>query len=613
MKTSGASPLPLCVPISRLHVFIAASVLLALMSACRNRTTLRELRNTAASPRITAIESRVDVVLGRTLVMPVVLEGAIKPSRAIKAKLDDGRTLPVSLYWISVAAQPNAAPSWLPDPGKWTATPAAADSRPAGTGSWAIVANLPTDAIGQGMWLGRHRTALNWLPSPGFVKSRNGAIDWSSPLDTTAASPSLTAMSAPEARSPNRRWRHRLMVGGLAPHDDPLIEAAAAPDTFPDPVIEAFAHQIEGRWQVALATLWMADPYVAGIVKRRLANVVDFGDGTVVPAWPVGGADLDGLLVDLLNARLQPGQQVDRARAWLETQPPAVAWVIDDAGQRDAQSGHTVATIGVANLSERDTLGWTAAASPDLVPVPGFTAVTITAAGGSVSETSPPRTRPTSPATDVEINVGKWPSTRPIMLDAMPALPPGIRLEPFRREWDLPTWLSSGAPQPVEEGWTAAGMLYHDASEGSWNVFIECRSPALGTEETVRVWLGGFGAPASIIRVTSSGTVTDERAPRLGLSAKVEAATVSRQGDTWTARIPIPPRCIEQDGTLRIGLGRTDALGRGTSWPRPMLPWQVEPGRISVDTSAWSRLGSGGGLSSPAAKTSPATPSSSTR
>jgi hypothetical protein len=591
-------------PTRRLILLLA--IALATLPACRRRSVLREPSTT---PRITALESRVDVILGRTLVIPVSLEGAVNPARAIKARLDDGRSITVSLSWISVAPQPASLVTWIPDPGKWTATPAAAGARPSGTGSWVIIADLPADAMGQGLWLGRDRTALNWLPSPGFVKSREGPIDWSSPIGPLVQSPSLAQLAASESRSPIRRWRHRLLVGGLAPSDDPLAEAAPASDAFSDPVIEAFARQVEGRWQVALATLWMADPYVANLVKRRLANVIDFGNGTIAPAWPAATADLDALLADLLNVRLQPAQQVDRARAWLDTQPAAAAWIIDDAGQRDAMTGLTLGTIGAANLTERDTLGWTGVDSPDLIALPGFTAATILASGTKTTGPAPAPTRPTSPATPVEINVGTWSTTRSVMLDDTPALPPGIRLEPLRREWDMATWLAAGAPPPIEEAWTGAGMLYLNASDNTWNLYIECRSPTIGAEETIRIWLGAFGAPSSVIRIFSSGAVTDELAPRHGLPASVKGATVSRQGDTWSARIPVPTRCIEQDGTLRLGLERTDAMGRGTSWPRPMLPWQAEPGRIAVDTSAWGRLGAE--LAGSPGR--PITPSSSTR
>jgi hypothetical protein len=32
---------------------------------------------------------------------------------------------------------------------------------------------------------------------------------------------------------------------------------------------------------------------------------------------------------------------------------------------------------------------------------------------------------------------------------------------------------------------------------------------------------------------------------------------------------------------------RVDGRGRRSAWPRPMLPWQDEPGRAALDTRAW--------------------------
>jgi hypothetical protein len=368
-------------------------------------------------------------------------------------------------------------------------------------------------------------------------------------------------------------------------------------DTFADPVLEAFAMQNECRWQVALATLWKNDPGLCQRVKRRLAAVVNFGDA-VAPVWPVNQADLEALLGDLVSSRLNPSQQADRAEAWLNSQPDATAWVIDDAGQRDATTGQTVATCGVCNLSEKDTLGWTIAGkipgSPELSRVKGFSAASLVATAVPPEEDSnvgvTRRRAPTS--TDLEIHLGRWSVTKAATLDRVPARPPGVRIEPLCREWDLRTWLEGGIPAPMEDNWTAAGRLYLDPARSSepregWMLFIECRSPAIGTEETVRVWLGAFGAPASVIKIGSAGTAIDELGPKQGIEGPLRGTSITRQGDVWSARVPIPARCIEQDGTIRIGVERTDGLGRRTSWPRSMLPWQTEPGRIAVDTGAW--------------------------
>lgn len=574
-----------------------------MLPACRSRSTAREPKT---APRIAASEARVDVIMGRTLVMPVTLEGAINPARPIACRLDDGRKLTPTLVYInSSPVATGEVASWVPDPGKWTTTPASAGARPAGAGTWAIVVDLPLDAIGQGLWVGGHRAALNWLPSPDMQRADTGPVDWSPPFAAHAQVPSLLRLAEPERISPVRRWRYRLVTRGLIPSINPALNpgggADAGPDSFSDPIIESFAMLMECRWQVALASLWIADKDLCNRIKRRLTAVVDFGDGSVAPVWPVHQPDLDVLLNDLLNLRLTPERQIERAEAWLANLPEAAAWVIDDAGQRDAATGQPVSTCGVCNLSERDSLGWSVAGrapgSPELAKIASYSAASVAATLTPVEDETPAglTLRSSPKATTLEVHLGRWSATRPATLDRIPAHPPGIRIEPLRREWTLEPWLEGTTGIPADEAWSAAGLLYLDSSpapDGSpgdrWTLFIECRSPAIGREETIRVWLGAYGAPSAVLKIGSSGSVMDEIAPKQGLEPTVRGGSITRQGDTWSARIPLPARCIEEGGTLRVGIERTDGRGRRTSWPRPMLPWQGEPGRIAVDTAAWS-------------------------
>ncbi|MEM7622954.1 MAG: hypothetical protein AAF235_07090, partial [Planctomycetota bacterium] len=67
-----------------------------------------------------------------------------------------------------------------------------------------------------------------------------------------------------------------------------------------------------------------------------------------------------------------------------------------------------------------------------------------------------------------------------------------------------------------------------------------------------------------------------------------------REPDRWTADIAIPDWAIEDDGTLILGITRTMQDGTRAAWPRPMLPWQREPGRIRIDLDAWNDLKSPG-------------------
>src|SRR6185369_5690677 len=110
--------------------------------------------------------------------------------------------------------------------------------------------------------------------------------------------------------------------------------------------------------------------------------------------------------------------------------------------------------------------------------------------------------------------------------------------------------------------------------------------------ELLRLWLGPFGAPIAVLKVTPDGSMTDESVFAAGTDPPAEAVLqrpirVSRQADRWTAWIPIPKGAIGSDGVLRFALERLDERGIRSSWPRAMLPWQREPGRAAVGTGAW--------------------------
>ncbi len=540
--------------------------------------------------KLHAAESRVDTVLGTVLVMPVAIDGAVPGDKTIPAKLDDGRTIEAKLYWVSVA--PDGEPAgWLRGPGKWAATPATAGSRPSAAGSWVVMAELPMDGAGQGLTVAGQRVALNWLVDPAMIRVKEGEGPWRRPLGDGLPA-SLQRMIEPEAASPVRRWRYRLLTRGL----EPERAGGERLTRLGDPVLEALAHQTEARWQVALAMLWVADAELAERVKRRLAATVDAGGGVVAPAWPADQPSLDALLTDVLSPRLEPSQKAERAAAWLEAESAGAAWVVDDAGLRDATTGQPVATCGVANLLERTTLAWAqmagSAGAPELTTVEAFSLAQLPAA-------APAEATGAAHPTPVEIHAGRWSASRMLALGRLAASPPGLRVDAMVGDWTMGAWLN-GKPDESMAGdpaWAGAALVHKTAAEGParWWVYLECRSPGMrpGDEdassprESVRLWLGPLGHPSGVLRATSSGVVVDEVAVDQGLGGELKGARISRDKGKWIAQIPIPARCIEQDGTLRMALERLDANGRRSAWPRPMLPWQTEPGRVAVDTGAW--------------------------
>jgi hypothetical protein len=192
-------------------------------------------------------------------------------------------------------------------------------------------------------------------------------------------------------------------------------------------------------------------------------------------------------------------------------------------------------------------------------------------------------------------HVGRWSQPLPAAMSAIPVSPPGLRAEALVGDWTMSGWLRGAADQVMvgDPGWATAALLYRrsgpvddNPSASPWSLYVECRTQRETPSETVRIWLGPFGRSITVLRVSSSGAVSDERAGDVAL----KGATVSRVGGKWFARIPIPERCIDADGTFRIGIERKDALGRRSAWPRAMLPWQSEPGRIIVDTRAWTTV-----------------------
>jgi hypothetical protein len=599
-----------------------AGALLALAAAlaglgCRGSARPADRPVRASDGIVRPVESRIDTILGRMLVMPVSVQGALDPKRPVLVRLDDGRRPTANLYWISDGIAADAG-GWLPAARAWAATPFDAARLPSPRGTWVLTVELPLDAVGQGLWLGEHHIAINWLPDPGSLLG--GDEVWSLPVGPIPPTSPLLRLAEPESRSPLGRWRYHLLLTGLrpdarAPLEQDLTEPAPGADVFPDPILEALARQAEARWQVALANLWLAEPELAHRLKRRLAAAVDFGNGFVAPAWPTDQAAMDALLSDLLNPRLPASQKADRARNWVESQPQAVAWVIDDSGLRDMQTGRPIATCGIANLTERDTLAWAAPADgsassggANLSPVSSLGIVRLPVLVPAPEEPPSRFTAPTGPRPfAVSLHAGSWSAVQAIAHGAIPASPPGAQLGPLVGDWTLASW-SLGTPgmemTPRPE-WAAAAILYREdapiASAGdrpasTWVIYVECRlGPGQAVDppppESVRIWLGPLGSPRAVLRIGAGGSVVDERAYQEGDARELRRASVSTDpaGRRWTARVPIPARCIEPDGTLRLAFERLDARGQRSTWPRPQLPWQTEPGRAMIDTTTWDR------------------------
>jgi len=552
--------------------------------------------------------------------------------------------LPVSIARLGVSFdQPSPSPlpraaSWIGRPGLWRSSPRNDPNPPAfDLSTWVAVATPDAVAAalrGQGLRnlspVGEIDAPLTLLtddPAPGLALLDQAARESLFPqadADTTA----LEAMLDPLFSSPRERWRAQplrraLERSAVAPTTNLGQVRVHRPIRAADELVDALAAQTSARWHIALARLNTLDAPLALDLARRLMGLLRLTTtdaAIIVPAWPPDDAALAALLDDLLDPDLTDARRVDRARAFIAEQPRALAWVIDDAGQSEAITGRTIATIAVANLSATPALAGARTADAaqatdeDLRPLAPRSAAALTVAVRIAPPAAPGATAadPTSAArralagVDILARPGS-PATRlRILAEPAPVFPPGLRLQPLYADWSMPTWRRASAANPPESDAafaTAALLSAVDTAPDApraWQLLVECAAPDSATStptttDSVRLWLGPFNRPVAVLLATPDGRLIDQtadaRAGRpLATSINDTAPTlrIAKQPGRWFVWIPIPPAAIETDGKLRLALERLDPRGVRTTWPRPSLPWQPEPGRAAADLTAWS-------------------------
>lgn len=545
---------------------------------------------------ITPALNRVDAIPGAFLVTPIEISGPFDPERLPRVRLEDGRTLSAEIHWIGVAGGPTreTARLWLDAPGVWATAPASAGVLPGEAGVWSLIAQLPVDAVGQSIWIGSRRIELTWLPNAASFgeavqAERIGAeLVWDMPIDGAALeAPGFTQLIAPARQSPARRWRAALIDRGLEPHPDPftpgLTGLTERPNAFADPILEAYAVYHELRWAAGLALLWRDNPSLAEELKATLVRTARFPGGVPAPAWETRPVALQTLLDALTDPASSSDRRALAARAFIASAPTTAAWIIDDTG----------VTTGVSNLTPRPTLTWIEGDGDS-----GRTGLEVLAPLESRVIAGAAAVADKSGIGAVSAHAGEWVRRLPVRVDPIPAAPPGAQVGPFSFDLDMEGVLSLGTPDRPAAPWQTAALIYRDQAEASddpgagWSIYIECsRTPVdlapnqTSPPETLRVWLGARGDGATAIRISEDGSVLDESPTADGQLA--ELVEVNSEPDRWTVRMPIPARAVGDDMRMRIGLERNDRFGRRTAWPRPMLPWQTEPGRAEIDLAAW--------------------------
>ncbi|MDX2131176.1 MAG: hypothetical protein SFY69_03875 [Planctomycetota bacterium] len=581
------------------------AALLGVLAACAGKAD----RPAAPSPRASDLAQamrpplRIDAIVGRTLVLPL---GEADPGERLAVSIEGGGGLParlVRLYGeLPLMGPGSAAPDpWLGSPGEWQTIEADPREPAPRSGTWCAVIDIPSDPVGAVLMVNGEAVRCNYLPPPSAIQFAGmlaGADPWRPTRPPGMPMDLLTSPRfSPAMRSPLDRWRWRLLRDGLRP-DAPEIEP------FDDEVVERVARRQEDLWRVALARLYAADAGLTDRLKRRLAGAMEFG-GAWAPVWETDATALEQLLSDLLDPSLPGERRVDLVTRFLDEREAGVAWVIDDGGTLDESRSMLLADIGVANLLDRATLSWVAPPgspeTPDLLPVPAG-GVRRTVAPAGMGPAGSPNVRALS------VHLGKWSREVAVLATPAPVSPPGLTASPFVADWSLDAW-RSGTARPLADGWETAALLHRpsgpedEAVPGAirsrrWELYVECKLvPGIGdpSREQVTIYAGPLGRPTAIVQVGIGGTQEFLPVPGLPPEAAEIApppttARVTRTQDRWTFRINLPPGSVERDGLLRLGIVRRDALSRRSAWPRPMLPWDVEPARLCVDTRAWDGL-----------------------
>ncbi len=565
------------------------------------------------------IESRIDAVTGLTLIVPVrsadsESDRPIRPG-IVQVGLDDGRPLTSVLRWITVGPEdpssglPAAPSRWLPPAGRWRTL----DQPPSSAGLTMLVlaVDIPDDAAGHDLVIGPRRIRTNWLPSPLVLASSPDANLEPAIPRSLRESRSVQELTVSERLSPVRRWRYRLLTTGLHPAADVPVPAGE-PRRFADPVLEALAAQYEARWAVGLSTLARTDKALARELSARICAVATFFGGTVAPVWPASQSDLDSLLADLLDPGIGPDVRTARVRVWLDAQPAAHAWVIDDAAERDDAGNLPVMWLGMLNLGSRPTL---ASASwldpreheigprPELVPIGPAAAIQMPLAipRDAVREDRIPGESPETTAI-LAMHAGELEQRLRIDISTIRAQPPSLAIGPLAPDLTLETFLGPHG-RAVERGWSTAAVLYRERSDdrlaaGSavrWTLYVQCDHPAGSASsdasaimtDALRLHFGGRSEPRMVLRIEETGASSREDDPS-GSSFQAEVRTI-REQTRWIAIVTVPAGCLERDGTLRLGIDRTDSRGVRSAWPRALLPWQLSPAHAVVDLKAWDR------------------------
>jgi hypothetical protein len=580
----------------------------------------------AIAQSIRPVADRLDAIVSYPLVIAIAADDERDLRSPVETKLDDGRVMRSTPYWVGISPQ-YTQPGWTSAPGVWTATTYESISKLSLTqrpvGAWFINIQLPIDAVGQGLWIDATRYELNWLPDPERtsleVSSQSEKKDlesfWALKLPSDARNdPAIQSAIDQYHHNPLENWRALLLTNGL----DPALTRTREPGSGTDQSLESLdlelsmdtpgadllrtlARQNEARWQIILGRIWLIDPDAAVRLKTQLMRTARFGDRTL-PLWEWDSARLAQLAHDLLSPFVDDRTRVLRANAWLETRPRALAWIIDDQGQIEVDSGRFIATLGTLSLPQSpgtsllrvDAPARSGSTSPELATLSPYRSTPINITIDPI-ELAP--SNPTLETQPVRIRTGRWSATRQVIASPTPARPPYVRIGPLLNDWTMRSLLTN---RPLENATTpiassAAGILRRVAPPSRtdqtvhWQLYFELTSSNLQSpNESLTLWVGPYTNPFAVWTLRPNGQVEFLRGSRLSIGLPM--LTTRILDDRWVAMIDLPSGVFDEDQILQLGIERTDARGVHTAWPRRMIPDQPEPGRLTIEGNRFDGL-----------------------
>lgn len=562
---------------------------------------------------IRPLTDRLDAIVSYPLVIAIQVRDERELSRGVSTRLDDGRTLTSTSFWVGYIPQ-SSLPTWLTSAGHWQAssydqirsTPT--ELRP--PGSWFISVPLPVDAVGQGLWFDQTRYELNWLPDPerslleadSAPRTRDFSSFWSTHIDDNALADSAVRDAVEQYhRDPFQNWRARLLLDGLDPNRTRARETlAGTPNSFspldephssqspPQRLLAAIARQQEARWQIILGRIWLIDPEIAERMKLVLLRTVRM-DERILPMWTADTTGLARLAHDLLSPFVDDQTRVLRAKAWLDAQPRMLSWIIDDQGQLEAGTERLLPTLGVISLPSVPGDSLLRIDSPSdtpllsTVPPSQLLAVQIPIDSVSVDPASP-----MIESTPVTLRIAQQRMQHRLIASPIPAQAPFVRIGPLLNDWNMNALISGrdlerAAVSPVR---ATLGILRRahapdrNAPYTGWQLYLECASPEPGhADDALTVWIGPREQPIAAWRISADGRT--ESVDARGLIELPSVQTRLRT-DRWIVQITLPEGAFDDQGQLMLGLERTDADAVHTAWPRRMIPGQQEPGRLII-------------------------------